>query len=100
MDRELETTFKRYIGIDYSGAQTPTASLKGLRVYLSEGSAPPAEIQPPPSPRKYWTRRGIAEWLVGRLSADVPILVGIDHGFSFPLRFDSTECLFNTKHHE
>ena len=25
--------FARYIGIDYSGAQTPTASLKGLRVY-------------------------------------------------------------------
>jgi hypothetical protein len=28
--------FKRYIGIDYSGAQTPTTSLKGLRVYLVE----------------------------------------------------------------
>jgi hypothetical protein len=26
--------FKRYIGIDYSGAQTPTASLNGLRVSL------------------------------------------------------------------
>jgi hypothetical protein len=29
--------FARYIGIGYSGAQTPTASLKGLRVYLAEG---------------------------------------------------------------
>ena len=57
--------FIRHIGIDYSGAQTPTASLKGLRVYLAEGDAPPAEIvPPPPSPMKYWTRRGIAEWLV------------------------------------
>jgi hypothetical protein len=26
--------FARTIGIDYSGAQTPTASLKGLRVYV------------------------------------------------------------------
>ena len=26
-------TFSRYIGIDYSGAKTPTASVKGLRVY-------------------------------------------------------------------
>ncbi len=26
--------FARYIGIDYSGAETPTASLKGLRVYM------------------------------------------------------------------
>jgi hypothetical protein len=40
-------------------------SLKGLHVYLAEGDAPPAEIvPPPPSPMKYWTRRGIAEWLV------------------------------------
>ncbi len=53
--------FKRYIGIDYSGAQTPTASLKGLRVYLAEGDAAPVEVPPPPSPRKYWTRRGVAE---------------------------------------
>jgi hypothetical protein len=43
--------FARTIGIDYSGAQTPTASLKGLRVYLAEGDAPPAEI-PPPHRRK------------------------------------------------
>jgi hypothetical protein len=86
-------TFTRYIGIDYSGAQTPTTSLKGLRVYLSEGSAPPVEIQPPPSPRKYWTRRGIAEWLVERLAEDVQTLVGIDHGFSFPLRYFETHHL-------
>jgi hypothetical protein len=30
------TIFQRYVGIDYSGAQTPTASLSGLRVYLAE----------------------------------------------------------------
>ncbi len=76
--------FKRYIGIDYSGAQTPTASLKGLRVYLAEGDAAPGAVLPPPSPRKYWTRRGIAEWLVERLAEDVATLVGIDRGFSLP----------------
>jgi hypothetical protein len=53
--------FTRTIGIEYSGAETPTASLKGLRVYLAGGDALPTEILPPPSPRKYWTRRGIAE---------------------------------------
>jgi len=26
------TSFARYIGVDYSGAQAPAASLKGLRV--------------------------------------------------------------------
>jgi hypothetical protein len=53
-------------------AQTPTASLKGLRVYLAERDAPPVEVPPPPSLRKYWTRRGIAEWLVEKLTEDVP----------------------------
>jgi hypothetical protein len=33
----VERRFTRYIGIDYSGAQTPTASLKGLRIYFSAG---------------------------------------------------------------
>lgn len=82
-----EPAFARYIGIDYSGTQTPTSSLKGLRVYIAEGAGPPEEVFPPPSPRKYWTRKGAAHWLVERLSEDVPTLVGIDHGFSFPLRY-------------
>jgi hypothetical protein len=44
--------FQNYIGIDYSGAETPKASLKGLRVYMANRSSPPVEVQPPPSPRK------------------------------------------------
>ena len=44
-------------------------------------------MPPPPSKRKYWTRKGIAHWLVERLSENAPTLVGIDHGFSFPLRY-------------
>ena len=79
--------FARYIGIDYSGAATPRASLKGLRVYLADHATPPAEVPPPPSPRKYWTRRGIAAWLTERLAEDPATLVGIDHGFSFPVDY-------------
>lgn len=79
--------FQRYIGIDYSGAQTPSSSLSGLRVYAADRTITPKEVQPPPSPRKYWTRTGIAEWLVERLSEGTPTLVGIDHGFSFPLAY-------------
>jgi hypothetical protein len=79
--------FSRYIGIDYSGAQTPTVSLKGLRIYSAEGEAAPVEVLPPPSPRKYWTRKGVADWLVERLAESAATLVGIDHGFSFPLRY-------------
>ena len=87
MSHRSKTFFRRYIGIDYSGAETPTSSLKGLRVYEGSRDALPIEVQPPPSPRKYWTRRGIAEWLVECLTEDMPTLVGIDHGFSFPLRY-------------
>ena len=87
------TGFRRYIGIDYSGAQTPTSSLKGLRVYAAAPEVPPDEVQPPASARKYWTRRGIFEWLVGELAEDQPTLVGIDHAFSFPLRYFQQHAL-------
>jgi hypothetical protein len=83
----MNPSFERYIGIDYSGAETPTSSLKGLRVYAADRLTAPQEVEPPPSPRKYWTRKGIAEWLVERLSEGLPTLVGIDHGFSFPLQY-------------
>lgn len=83
----MNPIFGRYIGIDYSGAQTPSSSLKGLRVYAADRLSPPQEVAPPPSPRKYWTRRGIAEWLVDRLAEETLTLVGIDHGFSFPLQY-------------
>jgi hypothetical protein len=86
--------FERYIGIDYSGAEVPIASLKGLRVYMADRVSAPVEVPPPPSPRKYWTRRGIAEWLVERLSEDRLTLVGIDHAFSFPLKYFKTHRLF------
>ncbi len=87
MPERVKPSFKRYIGIDYSGAATPETSLKGLRVYEATRESLPVEVQPPSSPRKYWTRRGLAQWLVERLSEDAPTLVGIDHGFSFPLRY-------------
>ncbi len=79
--------FEQYLGIDYSGAETPTASLKGLRVFTADRVSRPVEVPPQAGPRKYWTRRGVAEWLVALLSEDRPTLVGIDHAFSFPLRY-------------
>ena len=79
--------FGRYVGIDYSGAQTAETSLPGLRMYISDRTSPPGEIQPPVSPRKYWTRRGLAHRLAELLAEDIPTLVGIDNAFSFPLRY-------------
>jgi len=79
--------FDRYVGIDYSGGETPVSSLKGLRVYMADNNRLPAEVSPPLSLRRYWTRRGIAEWLVECLSEQRRTVVGIDHGFSFPLQY-------------
>jgi len=87
MPRESDARFDRYVGIDYSGAKTPTSSLPGLRVFAADCESAPVEVQPPPSPRKYWTRRGVAEWLLEQLSGSESALVGIDHAFSFPLRY-------------
>ncbi|MBJ6724137.1 hypothetical protein [Geomesophilobacter sediminis] len=86
------SVFRRYIGIDYSGAETPTSSLKGLRIYLGERDVLPVEVRAP-GPKKYWSRKGIAQWLAERLREDVPTIVGIDHGFSFPLRYFETHQL-------
>jgi hypothetical protein len=33
--RAVLPAFERYVGIDYSGAQTPKSSLRGLRVYAA-----------------------------------------------------------------
>jgi len=82
MPERIKRRLSGYIGIDYSGAETPDSSLKGLRVYEAGRESMPVEVEPPPSPRKYWTRRGMAEWLTERLNEDVPTIVGIDHGFS------------------
>lgn len=82
-----ECLFARYIGIDYSGAQTADSSLKGLRVYLADQQSLPGEVLPPVGSGKYWSRRGLAHWLRQRLAEDLPTLVGIDHGFSFPTRY-------------
>lgn len=85
--RSRRMLFDRYIGIDYSGAQTPVASLKGLRVCRADRAGLPIEVLPPPGGRAHWSRRGIAAWLIETLSETGATLVGIDHGFSFPLAY-------------
>lgn len=83
----MKAAFQRYIGIDYSGAETCDSSLKGLRVYAADSSNEASEVAPPPGLRRYWTRKAISQWLVERLSESSLTLVGIDHGFSFPLQY-------------
>ena len=57
---------------------------------MATSESPSTEVLPPPIQRKYWTRRGIAEWLVEIVQDSNQPLIGIDHGFSFPLRYFET----------
>ena len=90
-----EPKFSRYIGIDYSGAaEIPRNLKKGLlRIYMTSEGKKPKEILP--LSQEHWTRKSIAKWLVERLSENRPTLVGIDHGFSFPLDYFDR---YNLKH--
>ena len=80
--------FKRYIGIDYSGADTPLKRLPGLAVCQADTDGQTEIVSPEANGVKNWNRRELAEWLVNQLrEEDKPTLVGIDHAFSFPIDY-------------
>jgi hypothetical protein len=84
--------FDLFIGIDYSGAETPTARLSGLQVYASRrGERVPVRWSSPTPPnnrqRVNWTRREIAARLRDEIRGGACLLAGIDHGFSFPISY-------------
>ena len=86
------TGFELFIGIDYSGAETPNSRLPGLQVYAARPSAtvPVRWASPTPSnngQRVNWTRREVAERLRDEVRSGRCLLVGIDHGFSFPISY-------------
>ncbi|MDZ7698719.1 MAG: hypothetical protein U5R49_17935 [Deltaproteobacteria bacterium] len=83
-------TFRRiqhYVGIDYSGAATPLTRLSGLRVFRATPNEDPDKVHPPHDKGKNWTRKEIAEWCVDQLREDGPVIIGIDHAFSFPMAY-------------
>jgi hypothetical protein len=79
-------TFDSYIGIDYSGASTPTTRLGTLQVYAAiDGEPQPVTTPAAPAGKRWnWTRAEIAAWLVAQAQSGRSFLAGIDHGFSFP----------------
>ena len=72
----MSCAFERYLGIDYSGAKTANSGLSALRVYESSPGKEATEIRATGGPKIHWTRRGIAEWLVEKLSEEQPTLIG------------------------
>ncbi|MDL1861834.1 hypothetical protein FBR04_12525 [Betaproteobacteria bacterium PRO7] len=84
--------FDLFIGVDYSGAETPGSRLPGLQVYAARpGAAEPERWSSPIASnnrqRVNWTRREIAERLRDEIRGGACLLAGIDHGFSFPVSY-------------
>ena len=82
-------TFDAYIGIDYSGAETPTSRLKGLQIYSAIGGPPQRDLAVPEEGKAHWnwSRQGVAFHLILLALGQIRFIAGIDHGFSFPLSY-------------
>jgi hypothetical protein len=76
--------FQHYIGIRYSGRKEPGQRIREIRVYSAHEDHEPYLEQNPDAGDGRWSRRELAEWLLGRLTEGVPYIVGFDHAFSFP----------------
>jgi hypothetical protein len=91
--------FDLFIGIDYSGAETPTSRLKALQVYAAQpGQTPEKQFSRAISNNGRpcnWTRKEIAAWLIELAKQNVRYIAGIDHGFSFPLSYFERHHLAN-----
>jgi hypothetical protein len=82
-----QMTFDLFIGIDYSGAETPTSRLKGLQVYTARLGELPTRYSRAVSNNGRpcnWSRKEIAEWLIELAQQGARFIAGIDHAFSFP----------------
>jgi precorrin-8X/cobalt-precorrin-8 methylmutase len=71
--------FDRTIGVDWSGAGSDDASIRGLAAAVGTGSA----VETVNWQRR--SRRAVTEWLIEQLRSDAPrTLVGLDFAFGYP----------------
>jgi hypothetical protein len=85
--------FSEYLGVDYSGAATADDRLPGLRIYHATETQEPREVEPHSLGVNHWSRRALTGWLSTVLSRSEPVLLGIDHAFSFPKAYFETYSL-------
>jgi len=79
--------FQSYIGIDYSGANTPISRNRSLQVFKTTADYDPRRVKSPAGKGFNWTRKEIGYWCLAQLKDDNPVIIGIDHGFSFPMSY-------------
>jgi hypothetical protein len=82
--------FDLHVGINYSGAGTPTSRSAPLQVYAVAGGRGPEPVRTPVAPEGQhwnWTRRETADWLIDLARSDQSFIAGIDHAFGFPIAY-------------
>jgi hypothetical protein len=76
--------FQQYIGVRYSGRKDPGDAISNIKVFAAvEDHEPFRELNHGHDSGR-WSRRDLAEWLLGKITGGEPVVVGIDHAFSFP----------------
>jgi len=85
----LETTqmFDRYIGIDYSGRKAPVSRLAALQVFEATPATNPVRVPVPSAGARNWCRKDVVAWCIRELMRGPRSIMGIDHGFSFPVSY-------------
>jgi hypothetical protein len=87
----MAAPFDLFIGIDYSGAGAPTSRVKALKIFAANPGEKPQKLDPPVVPNNKqawnWTRKEIADHLIGLAHEGVRYVAGIDHGLSFPVSY-------------
>lgn len=80
-------SFSQYIGIDYSGAGRDDQGQANIQCCCLNRMVDGCENARPPASRN-WSRQAVSEWITDRLAtAEGPVIIGLDHGFSFPLSY-------------
>ncbi len=76
----MMASFDLFIGIDYSGAETPTSRLKSIQVYASDTDEPRCVMSPSATEGKRWnwTRQEVAQWLIEQARSGKRFTAGID----------------------
>jgi len=77
-------SFDEYVGVRYSGRKGPTERLDDLVVFAAIGEAEPWRELNRADGEGRWSRQELAAWLLGKLSEEARIVVGLDHAFGFP----------------
>jgi hypothetical protein len=85
--------FERYVGIDYSGAGTPKKRNRALQVFVAIGDCEPTKNKA--DTNWNWNRKEIAHWCLEQLKKQGPIIIGIDHAFSFPISYINRYVISN-----